>query len=62
MGISDHRTRKSEMIGNGSLADLPGVSGMAMPRLLIVAGDTRGGNGAVFAAGSLSTDSVREAD
>ena len=43
------------MIGNGSPADLPEVSGMAMPRLSIVAGDMRGGNGAISMAGSLST-------
>ena len=46
------------MLENGSLADLPGVSGMAMPRLSIVAGDMRGGNGAIFAAGSLSTRAI----
>ena len=31
--ISDHRTTKSEMLRSGSLADLPGVSGAAAPRL-----------------------------
>ncbi len=47
---------------SGFLTDLPGESGMAMPRLSIVAGDTCGGNGAFIMAGSLSTVSVREAD
>ena len=40
---------------SGSLADLPGAWGAAAPHASIVAGDMRGGNGAFFVAGSLST-------
>ena len=43
-------------------ANLPEVSGAVAPRFSIVRGGLYAAGGVIFAAGSLSTGSVREAD